>query len=180
MAIDAATNINEYLTSDRGAVLLERLPIFDGFSFEELARIYSLGEVRVYKPQSNILIEGESTVGMYLVLEGQVAVYKAGKGANTEGHLLAHLGPGSAFGEMSFIDRQPRSATVVAQGTVVAYYLDGLVWQKTLDAESALAQRFFANFARVLCARLRSLDEQLITSQKQLWKFALSRSNEVS
>lgn len=180
MSLDPTVNINEYLTSDRGAILLERLPIFADFTFEELAQIYALGEVRVYKPQSNILIEGEATVGMYLVLEGQVAVYKSGKGANVEGHLLAHLGPGSAFGEMSFVDRQPRSATVVAQGTVVTYFLDGVVWQKALDAAPHWAQRFFSNFSRVLCVRLRSLDEQLITSQKQLWKFALSKSKDVS
>lgn len=165
----------EYLTPDRGAVLLENLPIFVGFSRTDLIKIYSLGELRLYKPGSNIVIEGESSVGMYVVLEGQVGIFKAGRGPHDEGHLLAHLGPGMCFGEMSFIDHKPRSATVAAQNKVLTYFLEGGVWQRALEQDPALALRFYRNFSEVLSVRLRSLDEQFILSQKQLWKYSLTR-----
>lgn len=166
-----------YLTPEKGAELLENLPIFAGFNHNELIRVYSLGELRLYQASSNIIIEGENSVGMYLILEGQVGVYKAGRGAADDGHLLTHLGPGASFGELSFIDHQPRSATVVAQTKVLTYYLDGDVWQKVLDSHSHVAHRFYKNFAHSLSNRIRVLDEQFIMSQKQLWKYALTRGS---
>jgi len=170
----------DFLNPQHGAGLLKKLAIFAGFSHSELERIYSLGEVRLYRVSSNLLIEGEASVGMYLILEGQVAIYKAGKTGAGEGHLLTTLGPGSCLGEMSFIDNKPRSATVSAQTQVVAYFLDGPPLQSELEKNPQFAKLFYANFAKVLSTRLRELDEQFILSQKQLWKHALSRRGEES
>lgn len=179
MSTVAETSFSQdYLNPFHGAVLLQKLPIFAEFTKRELERIYSLGEIRVYRAATNILIEGESSVGMYLVLEGQVAVYKAGRGAEDDGHLLTMMGPDSCFGEMSFIDHKPRSATVATQTRVVVYFLDGPALERELAENPLLAQRFYANFARVLSSRLRELDDQYILSQKQLWKHALSRRGE--
>lgn len=168
----------EYLTPETGAKVLQKLPMFNGFSESELVRIYAMGELRLYRPLTTIVVEGESSIGMYVVLEGQVGVYKAGKGAVDGGHLITHLGVGSCFGEMGFVDRMPRSASVTAQNRVLAYYLDGDVWQNALDTDLQMALRFFNNFAQILSIRLRNLDEQYIFSQKQLWKYSLSRSME--
>ncbi|MEN9810816.1 MAG: hypothetical protein RLZZ488_2383 [Pseudomonadota bacterium] len=174
--VSAETSFSQdYLNPYHGAALLQKLPIFAEFSQAELEKVYSLGEIRVYRAATNIIIEGESSVGMFLVLEGQVAVYKSGKGGTDEGHLLTHLNAGSCFGEMSFLDSKPRSATVASQTRVVAYYLDGQALALELGDNPQLAQRFYANFARVLSTRLRELDEQYILSQKQLWRYALSR-----
>ncbi|MFZ9520564.1 MAG: Crp/Fnr family transcriptional regulator [Silvanigrellaceae bacterium] len=180
MSSAETTFSQDYLNPWHGALLLQKLPIFSEFSQRELERIYALGEIRVYRSDTNILIEGESSVGMYLVLEGQVGVYKSGKTGQDEGHLLTHLGPASCFGEMSFIDNKPRSATVTTQTRVVVYYLDGPALQGELADNAPLAHRFYANFARVLSTRLRELDEQYILSQKQLWKHALSRRGDDS
>lgn len=170
----------DYLNIQRGALRLQKLPVFSSLSLAELERIYSLGEIRVYREGTNIVIEGESSIGMFMVLDGQVGVYKSGKSGVLEGHLLTQLGPGSCFGEMSFIDSLPRSATVTAQTPLVAYYLDGESLQKELSADAQFAHRFYANFAKVLSTRLRELDELFIVSQKQLWKHALMRRGDDS
>ncbi|MCA2959890.1 MAG: cyclic nucleotide-binding domain-containing protein [Silvanigrellales bacterium] len=172
---DASTQVNEeYLDPRFGATMLERLPIFKGFSPDERARIYGLGEIRVFKPQSNVIIEGENTSGFYIILEGIVAVYKAGR-AGLSDHRLASLGQGKAFGEMSLIDRKPRSATVVAEAKSILFHLDGDTWGKVLEDDAHAAARFYQNFAYMLSNRLRELDEEFILSQKQLWKFALRK-----
>jgi CRP-like cAMP-binding protein len=170
----------DYLNVHRGALRLQKLPVFAGLSLQELERIYALGEIRVYRAGTNIIIEGESSVGMYMVLDGQVGIFKAGKTGSSEGHLLSQLGPGGCFGEMSFIDQQPRSATVASETPLVAYYLDGSALQKELAADPQFAHKFYANFAKVLSTRLRELDELFILSQKQLWKYALTRKGDDS
>ena len=172
---EAALEVNEeYLDPRFGASVIERLPIFKGFTPDELARIYGLGEIRLFKPGANIIIEGETTSGFYIILEGMVAVYKAGR-AGLSDHRLASFGQGKAFGEMSLIDRKPRSATVVAEMKSVLFFLDGDVWGRVLEEDFRAAARFFQNFSVMLSSRLRELDEEFILSQKQLWKFALRK-----
>lgn len=52
-------------------------------------------------------IEGQPGDLMYVITAGEVDIF-------VEDHLIATLGPGSVVGEMALIDRQPRSATVIA------------------------------------------------------------------
>lgn len=172
---DAGGIDEKYLDPHFGAELLAALPIFKDFSEDERARIYGTGDVRLFKNTSNIIIEGEQSVGLYIILQGSVGIYKSGSSGRAE-HRLATLSVGKSFGEMSFIDKKPRSATVVAEGLVVAFYLDGEIWMRVLEEDPHTASRFYSSFAQVLASRLRELDEQFILSQKQLWKFALART----
>lgn len=172
---EAVSEVNEqYLDPRYGAGVIERLPMFKGFTTEELARIYGLGEIRLFRPGSNIIIEGETSAGVYVILEGMVAIYKAGRGGLSD-HRLASFSAGKAFGEMSLIDKKPRSATAVSEARSILFYLDGEVWARVLEDDPRAAARFYRNFALMLSNRLRELDEEFILSQKQLWKFALRK-----
>lgn len=55
-----------------------------------------------------IFEEGQPGDCMYAVIEGEVAVTKAGKPIRV-------VGPGSIFGEMALIEHGPRSATATAR-----------------------------------------------------------------
>jgi CRP-like cAMP-binding protein len=62
---------------------------------------------RTYAPGESIVKQGEKAVGLYLIVDGKVAVEKSGK-------VIATLGPGQLFGEMALLDEQPRTANVKA------------------------------------------------------------------
>ena len=62
--------------------------------------------------EGEVLIdEGDSGDTAYLVVTGEVLVWKAGRFGPIE---LARLGPGAILGEMSIVDDKPRSASVRA------------------------------------------------------------------
>lgn len=58
-----------------------------------------------------LIREGEDSQSMYLVQAGKLKVTR--KDGDQE-VILGYIGPGEMVGEMSFLDQQPRSATVRA------------------------------------------------------------------
>jgi CRP/FNR family transcriptional regulator, cyclic AMP receptor protein len=72
--------------------------------------------------------------------------------------LLALRGPGDVVGELSALDRRPRSATVTAAGSVEALMLDAAVFRRFLEAHPPVLLRLLT----VLSRRLRDADRDRI------------------
>lgn len=92
--------------------ILRQAPLFrelDDEAFEALSS--SMGEVALERG-SVLFHEGDSGDQLYVVIDGKV---KMGRhGASGRENLLAVLGPGQMFGELSVFDPGPRSATATA------------------------------------------------------------------
>lgn len=92
--------------------ILRQAPLFrelDDEAFEALSS--SMGEVTLERG-SVLFHEGDSGDQLYVVIDGKV---KMGRhGASGRENLLAVLGPGQMFGELSVFDPGPRSATATA------------------------------------------------------------------
>ena len=71
--------------------------------YKELTRAYGAEEV--------ILREGDTSKEMYIIHEGEVRVTKMIAGNETE---LGTMGKGDFFGEMSLLESEARTATIVA------------------------------------------------------------------
>ena len=108
-----------------------------------------------YKNGDIIMMEGSFGEGTYVVLEGNIEVYKT---INNERVNIAHLGKGDVFGEMSFIDRQPRTASIVAVGDVQV----GLIDKDFLENEINKTSEDFRIIMRALTERLRKTTGELV------------------
>ncbi len=87
--------------------LMGNVPFFAGLDVKKRKSMASQGKEISYKAGETIVEEGSMGVGFYLVIDGKAEVRKGSR-------VLATLGKGQFFGEMSLIDEQPRSADVVA------------------------------------------------------------------
>lgn len=86
---------------------LKNTPLFAQFTEAELQALLGVAKEREFEAGKTIVREGDSGVGFYLILNGQVEVRKGQK-------MLAKLGAGQFFGEMALVLDTPRTADVVA------------------------------------------------------------------
>jgi CRP-like cAMP-binding protein len=96
---------------------------------------------------------GVKADGVYLLLQGRARVLFPSHAASRT------MGPGEVCGEMSFLEDQPASASVVAEEAVEAYHLDQATLQNLFELFPHLASRFYRSLAANLSHRLRDLIE---------------------
>jgi len=87
--------------------LLGGIPLFSGVSKRDLVHLAKAAHHMTFQPGSQLTTEDELGVTFFVVLKGEAEVSVSGQARRS-------LGPGDYFGEMSIIDRSPRSAKVVA------------------------------------------------------------------
>lgn len=134
---------------------LRRIPLFDGVPPHHLREIAKQTRRETFAPGDEIIHVGEVGSTMYAIQSGQVQVI--GETASHEPVVLATLGPGDVFGELSIFDREVRSATVVATQRTEALTLGQLdvVRMVQNNPETALS------LLRALGARLRAANQRL-------------------
>lgn len=91
---------------------LAKVPLFAGCSEEDLRDIAELAHLVSFSDDSVIVPEGEEGLGFYLMLSGEASVVQNGREIN-------HLRAGDFFGEIALLEGTPRTASVVAEGSVV-------------------------------------------------------------
>jgi CRP-like cAMP-binding protein len=97
--------------------LLRRVPLFAGFSEQQLGDVTQLVKTRRFGKHELIVREGEPGEAFYVILAGTVTIVRtANDGRET---ILSILKDRDFFGEMSVFDLSVRSASVRAMSNVV-------------------------------------------------------------
>ncbi|MCM2276854.1 MAG: cyclic nucleotide-binding domain-containing protein [Oligoflexia bacterium] len=156
------------------AALLKEVKLLQTFTDQELAQLVQLGNGARYEAHANVVIEGEMSWGLYLILEGVVGIFKTNK-LTGENYDVGQLRKGSFFGEMSLVDNNPRSATVKALTDCTLFYISKETFYDYLNRSKDTKLKFFESCIRTIVNRLRELDDNYVISQYQLWKIALKK-----
>jgi CRP/FNR family cyclic AMP-dependent transcriptional regulator len=114
--------------------LLKKFDVFAELDERELSAIAAVAKSRRYAKDDVVFHADESGDVFCLIKEGQVKVTMI----SPEGKeiILSMLGPGDFFGEMSLLDNEPRSATVIAVEPLDVY----TIWRS--DFLAILADNF--------------------------------------
>ncbi len=92
--------------------VLRQAPLFSALDDEAAAALRSsMGEIRLRRGEV-LFHEGDPGDKLYIVTDGKVKLGRTSSDGRE--NLLAILGPGQMFGELSLFDPGPRSATVTA------------------------------------------------------------------
>jgi CRP-like cAMP-binding protein len=135
---------------------LAKCPLFRGMTTPERQELMGLLDPGEYNPGDLILSEGDVVQRMWILLSGQCRVTKK-SGSGIE-HELSVLEPFGVFGEMSFFQPGPHSATVRALTPVETVSLSRARYDMLLRVGSFAAYKLAFNTMTVLIERLRKMD----------------------
>lgn len=140
---------------------LGKMSLFAGVHPAKLLRIVRLVKGTRVPAGRNLLVSGKPGEAFYIVLEGECEVVQT-DGEKHES-VLATLGPGECFGEMSLITGEPVSATVRSKGdcTVLMFARDNF------SAMLAIAPEIAITIARILANRLAKTGKQVLEELKK-------------
>ena len=107
--------------------LLNDLPFFDNFDDSEKREfVSSENYVLTVDSGSKIVTQGSIEFSLYFLLEGKVIITK-----NEFPRLVvATLGPGAIFGEISILSQSPRTSNYIARDEVKVLKLNGELFEK--------------------------------------------------
>jgi CRP/FNR family cyclic AMP-dependent transcriptional regulator len=134
-------------------------PFFGGLSDASLELLVSMLVERRFDVGATIVAEGEPGRSMFIVHSGELVVSKLGDSGRVI--RMAGLDPGDFFGEMTLIEMQNRSATVIAQSPTVLYELTAQKLYAYYKADIHAYVLLTQNINRELCRRLRRADNRI-------------------
>jgi len=141
------------------AKVLRQSPLFELLSSAEIDVLAELSRPARHAAGETIFSEGEVGASLYVLASGEVEVIRRFEGKSEK--VLALLAAPAAFGEMSLIDREQRSATIRARTDCLSIQLTAenfATFRKhTRDGFTLVV----VNIARLLSGRLREANTRL-------------------
>ena len=135
---------------DVRADALKQVPLFQGLSSRDLKHLAKQMREDVFPPDAKIVEEGDTTGRLFVILDGTAKVVIGGK-------TRRRMGAGSLIGELSTIDRGPRTATIVAESEVRTASLSSASFLSLLQENWTAARTVLTTLA----TRVRELDKTL-------------------
>jgi CRP/FNR family cyclic AMP-dependent transcriptional regulator len=130
--------------------LLAACPLFKGVGGDGIAALTGAATEITFPAGHVIARQGEIGTGFFVVVDGMVRVVR-------DGSVLARLGPGDFFGELSVLDGKPRNAMVAAETETTCLAIATWDFEATLLANPAVSLAIL----RGVATRLREATDAL-------------------
>lgn len=139
------------LSTVEKVLFLKQVDLFKKIPGDELARIGRITREVTFGMGEALIYEGDIGDSAYLIIDGAVKV-------QASGNELATLSKNDFVGEMSILDSEPRSATVIATEPVRALKIGREDFYDILNERNEIAQ----GIIKVLTWRLRNMQSSPI------------------
>ncbi len=137
---------------------LRYLNFFKEFSDKQISEVVDASEWKDFKKGDVIISEGEKETAFYIIAKGGVEVIKKEK-------IIGVMKQGDCFGEIAFITRKPRAATIAAR-TDVSLMIVSMSLMERASLQTQL--QYYRIFLESLIARLSQATDKMSDSDKAI------------
>jgi CRP-like cAMP-binding protein len=145
--------------------LLKKGFLFESLTADELEAISEIVTEKDVIAGDYVFDEGASATSLFVIKSGTIEILKKGSGGDEQ--TVAHLSPGSHFGEMAFIDKEPRAAAAMAKENVKLLEIKYADLDHLINAKPPIGHNIYKALATTLCRRIRQTTNNL-SSLKEL------------
>lgn len=135
---------------------LKNVPLFSNLSDRQLDMIYTAGIIRKFT-KGHVIVHQNDDPGdtFYIVVSGHVKV--ALLSLDGKEMVLAVLKECDFFGELSLLDNEPRSASVIVTEDATLFLLTQMQFHRLITAHPDILRKVLNE----ICGRLRHADEKI-------------------
>tara|TARA_Y100000588_G_scaffold392388_1_gene504071 strand:+ start:6056 stop:7237 length:1182 start_codon:yes stop_codon:yes gene_type:complete len=128
---------------------------FNEFTLVELNELFIDADIISLNGTETLIDNESATSDLYFLFEGNLNVHLESVGG---GERILSLGPGTVVGEQSFLDSEPRSASVFAGAPCTVASLSRTAFDEFAKVNPSIGFRVITQLTRILSRRLRRLD----------------------
>jgi len=151
-AVGSLRDIGERIDMQEKWKTLRCLAFFKDFSDEQITEVVNASEWKDFNKGNVIVTEGEPETAFYIIANGGVEVVKNDK-------VVGLMKQGDCFGEIAFLTRQPRNATIMARTDVSLMSVSASLMEQ---ASTETQIRYYRIFLENLIARLSQATDKLV------------------
>ena len=139
--------------------ILKKVPIFQDLNRREFNKIENILHRRNWSADKAIVNEGDSGVGMYIIVSGEVRITHEGDDGVQQ--QLATLTTGDFFGEQALLDESPRTASafVVEPCSIIGFFRSDLL--ELIEGNPRLGLKIVMRLSQMISVRLRHTNRLL-------------------
>ena len=140
--------------------LVQKVPLFFGFSPKEMKAFLNICRM-AERPSGEIICEFNTTsTRLFVLLEGELDIL------SQDGTPLAVQKPIATVGEMGFITRKPRTATVKTRTDSQILRVEHHDFEELMQIDAALRAKIYRNLVRILADKLSDSNDLVIRYRK--------------
>ncbi len=147
--------------------LLRDVPFFSDLSDSELQVMSQIMKKQSFKLGETIFKESEDGQSIYIIRKGEVKACKTAP--DGELFTLTIMKDGEIFGEMSFLDGRPRSATVVAVSDIETYVIEKADFETLVDGNPRIIYKLLKNIVFTIHSIVRGMNSRYIEMVNYMW-----------
>ena len=141
--------------------LMVKIPMFAGLNADELEIIKNHIELFEVEKGATLFEEGDQGDSVCFVVNGRLDVTK--RTITGEDFVLNTLARGQSVGELSIIDKRPRSATVRAKTEATLFTLTRSSFEVIMKEHSEISIKILKGLSLLLSKKLRQTSSRLIS-----------------
>ena len=140
--------------------VLKKLEFFSYFNEEELKAAAKIMFEVDYPAEKVVFDEGDEGQTLYIIKSGEVKISK--KDPEGREQVLALLKDGDIFGEMSFLDGRPHSASVTTVHNSMILKIEKADFDKFIEAQPRAAYKIMKNIVFAVDTIVRKMNSQYV------------------
>ncbi len=140
--------------------LVRQLPLFFGLSPKQMKAFLSICKLSRRNAGETVCEYGASSNSLFILIEGHLDII----GPNDT--VVATTAPVTTVGEMGFIGRKPRSATVRARDDCRILTVEHHEFENLMQSDAQLNTRVYRNMVRILSDKLSDANNLIVRYKK--------------